>query len=364
MRDTKVGLRSLIGVISFIIPAHNEQAGLGRTMEAIHDSARAVGQPYEIIVVDDASTDATAEVARQHQATVVPVNNRQIAATRNAGGRAAHGERLFFVDADTTINPRAVAAALRYMDKGAVGGGAPVLFEGKVPLPVQLFAYLAIIISKLAGSTGGAFMFCTREAFRATGGFDERLFWAEEGVFGLALKRQGRFMVLWRPVLTSPRRIRALSAGHLPAFIIRIILSPRKMLMRRASVEKIWYDSNRSRDNAISNSLGVKVGGSIGLLFFVLLATAPVWYFVPWSWTPWGSVRGDARFVIESFLCHMGLIFWPLAMVVFVNLFRRTNWLEWIRLAVIAALLFKLACDATQGVIFSWMCVWRELAHF
>ncbi|HTA29893.1 MAG TPA: glycosyltransferase, partial [Candidatus Cybelea sp.] len=179
-------------MISFIIPAHNEQAALGRTLEAIHDSARGVEQPYEIIVVDDASTDATAEVARQHQATVVPVNNRQIAATRNAGGRAAHGERLFFVDADTTINPRAVAEALRYMDKGAVGGGAPVVFEGKVPLPVQLFAYFAIVFAKVAGFTGGAFMFCTREAFQATGGFDERLFWAEEGVFGLALKRQGR----------------------------------------------------------------------------------------------------------------------------------------------------------------------------
>src|SRR5688572_25807884 len=103
-------------MISFIVPAHNEQPGLGRTLQAIHDSARAVGQPYEVIVVDDASTDATAEVAGQHNAIVVPVNHRQIAATRNSGGRAARGDRLFFVDADTTINTRAVAAALRYMD--------------------------------------------------------------------------------------------------------------------------------------------------------------------------------------------------------------------------------------------------------
>src|SRR6267142_250624 len=111
-------------MISFIVPAHNEQTGLGRTLQAIHDSARVVGQPYEIIVVDDASTDATAEVARQHHATVVPVNHRQIAATRNSGGRAARGERLFFVDADTTINPRVVTAALRHMNKGAAGGAA------------------------------------------------------------------------------------------------------------------------------------------------------------------------------------------------------------------------------------------------
>src|SRR5882724_116274 len=147
-------------VISFIVPAHNEQAVIGRTLQAIHDSARYVGRPYEIIVVDDASTDGTAEIARQHQATVVPVNHRQIAATRNSGGRAAHGERLFFVDADTTINPRTVALALRYMDKGAVGGGAATLFEGVVPLYVRFVAFLGVAGAKLVGFTGGAFMFC------------------------------------------------------------------------------------------------------------------------------------------------------------------------------------------------------------
>jgi glycosyltransferase involved in cell wall biosynthesis len=86
-------------------------------LQAIHESARAAGQPYEIIVVDDASTDATAEIARQNNARVVSVNHRQIAATRNAGASVAQGGRLFFVDADTTINPRVVASALRWMDK-------------------------------------------------------------------------------------------------------------------------------------------------------------------------------------------------------------------------------------------------------
>ena len=46
-------------MISFIVPAHNEQACLGRTLQAIQESACVVGQPHEIIVVDDASTDAT-----------------------------------------------------------------------------------------------------------------------------------------------------------------------------------------------------------------------------------------------------------------------------------------------------------------
>jgi glycosyltransferase involved in cell wall biosynthesis len=168
-------------MISFIVPAHNEQAGIGRTLQAINDAARVVGQAYEIIVVDDASTDATAQIARRNKATVVPVHHRQIAATRNSGGRAARGERLFFVDADTTINSRAVASALRYMDNGAVGGGAPVAVDGIVPLYIRLIAFFFVPLAKLAGFTGGAFMFCTHEAFHATGGFNERLFWGEEG---------------------------------------------------------------------------------------------------------------------------------------------------------------------------------------
>ena len=100
-------------MISFIVPAHNEQMQLGRTLQAIHGAAHAVGQPYEVIVVDDASVEATSEIARQNNARVVSVNHRQIAATRNSGARAAQGERLLFVDADTNISPGVLTSALR-----------------------------------------------------------------------------------------------------------------------------------------------------------------------------------------------------------------------------------------------------------
>src|SRR5262249_12451936 len=152
-----------------------EEACLARTLEAIHEAARGVGQPYEIAVVDDASTDATAEIARRHDARVVSVNHRQIAATRNSGAREAGGERLFFVDADTTINARVVAAALRKMDGGAAGGGALVRFEDYVPLYARLMIWWMRLFMRLVGMTGGAFMFCTYTAFDEVGGFDERL---------------------------------------------------------------------------------------------------------------------------------------------------------------------------------------------
>ena len=108
-------------MISFVVPAYNEEAFIADTLNAIHCSARAVNEQYEIIVADDASTDRTAEIARSLGARVERVNYRQIAGTRNAGVRASVGEFIFFVDADTLINPRTLRSALISMKKGAVG---------------------------------------------------------------------------------------------------------------------------------------------------------------------------------------------------------------------------------------------------
>ena len=353
-------------MISFIIPAHNEEAVLGRTLRAIHDAARVVGQPYEIIVVDDASTDATAEVARQHNATVVPVNHRQIAATRNSGARAAHGDRLFFVDADTTINPRAVAAALRQMDKGAVGGGASI-WLGKnevVPLYIRFIAVLSVFGAKLIGFTGGAFMFCTREALQVTGGFNERLYWSEEISFALALKREGRFVVLWERVLTSGRRFRSMSGLQMLAVCARAALSPSKMTTRRSSVENIWYDSNREADDKMPNSLAVQVSNGIAFLIIIILVTGPVWNFIPNSLTPWGSPLGNIRLAIGIFLCHVGLVLWPIAIVLFANLLRQKRWTGLIQSVVLIVLCSWQAWDCTRGVIWIWTHFSHWLAHF
>lgn len=122
-----------MALISFIIPAHNEERLLGRTLSAIDQAARALGDPVEIIVVDDASTDRTAGIAHAQGARVVSVTCRQIAATRNAGAREASGETLVFVDADTIVTEAAVRAAIAAMRGGAVGGGCAFRFDGRLP---------------------------------------------------------------------------------------------------------------------------------------------------------------------------------------------------------------------------------------
>src|SRR5215813_11687292 len=98
------GLILILLMLSFIVPAHNEELELPATLDAIRAAASGATQSYEIIVVNDASTDATPEIASRAGAKVIPINRRQIAAARNEGGRAAQGEYLFFIDADTRIN--------------------------------------------------------------------------------------------------------------------------------------------------------------------------------------------------------------------------------------------------------------------
>jgi cellulose synthase/poly-beta-1,6-N-acetylglucosamine synthase-like glycosyltransferase len=347
-------------MISFIVPAHNEQAVLGKTLQAIHDSIRDLNHPYEIIVVDDASTDPTADIALQNNARVISVNHRQIAATRNSGGQGAKGEKLFFVDADTVANPIAVAAAIRAMDRGGVGGGAPTWFsrKEKLPLYVRLLALEVVLFAKLVGFTGGAFMFCTREAFLETGGFDEQMYWAEEITFALALKRCGRFVVLWKPVLTSGRRFRTTSGLQMLATVARTALRPRKMVTRRASVEKIWYDSNRSNDDFLSRSLLTRVSNGLALFILIALLSGPLWNFIP-DIFPLSHPIGMTRLMVGILLCHVGLLLWPISVVLVVNLLRQKRCTGLVQSLALVAFCAWQAWNSSLGVVWTWNQVYR-----
>jgi glycosyltransferase involved in cell wall biosynthesis len=227
-------------MLSFIIPAHNEEQYIGNCVSCVAASARALEQPFEVIVVDDASADRTAAIAANHGATVVKVDHRQIAAARNAGARAAHGELLFFIDADTFANPRAVRACLQALQNGAVGGGCVFKFDGTLPFWAKLLYPVAVILARSLKLMGGCFLFCTHDAFDAIGGFDERYFAGEDAAFVRALKRRGRFAVPGPTVVTSGRKLRANSARRILGEAWRWIRHGRGAYQRREGLD-LWY---------------------------------------------------------------------------------------------------------------------------
>jgi glycosyltransferase involved in cell wall biosynthesis len=227
-------------VISFIVPAHNEELLIGRTLASIHNSARRLGVNYEIIVANDASTDRTGAIADAHGAGIVNVNHRQISATRNAGAAAATGDIFIFVDADTVINARVVRAALRALRRGVAGGGCTIRTDGKLPLYGAVVVCAVRVFQPILGIAGGCFLFCTRQSYLSAGGFDATMFAAEEVDFGARLRRQGRFVILRDCVITSGRKLRAHSALDLLRIGIRFAREGREALRRREGLE-FWY---------------------------------------------------------------------------------------------------------------------------
>ena len=161
-------------MISFIVPAHNEELWIGKCLDSIRTAMATLAELYEIIVVDDASTDSTPQIAQQMGARTLRVENRKISAVRNAGARTAGGEVFFFVDADTQINERVVHEALAVLRAGAVGGGCVFDFDSPTPLWGRIILFFAVRAARLIRWVGGCFLFCTREAYNATGGFSER----------------------------------------------------------------------------------------------------------------------------------------------------------------------------------------------
>ena len=236
-------------MISFIVPAHNEEHELPTTLDAIHAAASGAEQPYEIVVVDDASTDATPEIASHAGAKVVRIHRRQIAAARNAGGHAAQGEYLFFVDADTRINRAHVSGAIAALEAGYAGGSARVAMDGFVPIWGRMLLRGFSLLYFGLNLGAGAFLFTIRRNFDAIGGFDEQYFAGEEVYFTLALKKLGRFKVLREPIVTSGRKLRMYPAKQFLRNFFGVILGGPRGVRSRAKLH-LWYDGKREKHSA------------------------------------------------------------------------------------------------------------------
>ena len=234
-------------MISVVIPAHNEEALIADTVDALTAAFSALGHPpdtFEIIVVDDDSSDRTAEIARASGARVVPVKLRQIGAVRNAGAAASRGELIVFVDADTIVPIETLQRALTAIEQGAVAGGAAARLPRSEPLWARAawkpFQWGSVPL-KLPG---GAYMFTTRAAFDAVGGFDLKYFAAEEIHFARALKRIARFIVVRHPVITSGRKFRIIGFRGMLGVWFRLALRGPRGLQDRKHLG-LWYDKHR-----------------------------------------------------------------------------------------------------------------------
>jgi glycosyltransferase involved in cell wall biosynthesis len=235
---------------SIIIPAYNEAAELPATLAAIRAAMAEQTLSGECIVVDNNSTDATSEIARDagvDQVVFEPIN--QIARARNAGVAASRGRHLIFVDADTRISSTLLSEALRLLEAGTrVAGGAIIEFDATVKIgPIGRIGLAAWkLISKLTRTAAGSFLFCRRDAFEAIGGFDQKLYASEEVRLSRLLRKWGRErglsfeIITSAPAHTSARKLQWYSGPKMLGWIFFMMLVP--IAVRSRKLCGFWYD--------------------------------------------------------------------------------------------------------------------------
>ncbi len=232
---------------SVIVPAYNEERWLPATLRALQRAMHEIPLQGELIVVDNNSTDTTAELAREHGARVVFEGYNQISRARNAGAIVAEGQYLVFVDADTYISPPLLAMALQNLESGTCcGGGSTVAFD----IPMNAGGRVALAawnrISAGLKLAAGCFVYCRRDAFDEVGGFSEAVYASEEIWLSRQLKRWGRkheksyCIIIAYPVRSSGRKLEWFSMWQQVGLFLLMLLFP--FFVRFKRLCGFWYN--------------------------------------------------------------------------------------------------------------------------
>jgi glycosyltransferase involved in cell wall biosynthesis len=198
---------------SIIIPAFNEAAYLGSTLTSVKNAQSSLAHRIgEVIVVDNNSTDNTAQIAKSLGATVVFESINQISRARNCGAKAASGKYLIFLDADTALSEQLLVKTLELLDTVEIaGGGTSLDYSGTKLLRVKFLIWFWNLISRFRKLAAGLYLFCLKQAWEDIGGFDETVYIAEELIFSKHLKKWAKehgkkFCILDIPIQTSLRK--------------------------------------------------------------------------------------------------------------------------------------------------------------
>ena len=160
---------------SVVIPAHNAAEALPALLRSL-EAQTLPRDAFEVVVVDNASSDDTALVAARAGARVVSEPRPSRARARNAGVGAALAERIAFVDAECEADPGWLAALMRCLERAPLVAGPVRLQLPAAPSVLERFDALWRFHQREHAERDGwaasANLAITREAFAAVGGFD------------------------------------------------------------------------------------------------------------------------------------------------------------------------------------------------
>jgi glycosyltransferase involved in cell wall biosynthesis len=180
--------------VSIIVPMHNSSATIEKCLESAFSQNF---KGFEVIAVDDASSDSTVETAEEFRCSVVRLEkNSGAAAARNAGAKKAEGGILVFIDSDIVLPKGSLARIIGRLEKGfdAVGGIVSGNFEGSGIVSFYKNSHNHYFSKKLpsdSGTISGFFMAVKKSVFLKAKGFNETFREAEDIEFCRRLQAQG-----------------------------------------------------------------------------------------------------------------------------------------------------------------------------
>jgi rSAM/selenodomain-associated transferase 2 len=190
-------------MISVIIPTYNEEAAIKATIRRTwqRDADNLIS---EVIVADGGSTDLTIDIARSEGVNVLVSARKGRAAQMNAGAAKATGEILYFLHADTIAPPAFTADIMNAINMGYIGGCYRLSFDYD-----HWFLKANAWFTRFNANAvrfGDQSLFVRKEVFQKAGGFREDLLMMEDQEIIHRIKKQGKFKVINRSVVTSARK--------------------------------------------------------------------------------------------------------------------------------------------------------------
>jgi GT2 family glycosyltransferase len=267
----------VIPEVSVVVPVRDGAASLPALLESLA-TQELERDRYEVIVVDNASRDGTADIAASRGARVIfePRPNRSRA--RNAGGRAARSDLFAFIDADCTASPQWLSALLSCRGRAPLVAGKVAIQTHPSPNAIERFEARWRFEQETwvrQGWAATANLLVERRAFEAVGGFDSAYrhigedvdFCLRAGRAGFKLAFCGSALVhheaeqALSPVLrrsffhgySAAQALRRLGVGHVAWRNPEILLSPRTAL----AFHGIAADSLPARERRLHAALAL-----------------------------------------------------------------------------------------------------------
>ena len=262
-----------IPAYSVIVPAYQAAGSLEICLDAL--SIQTVARElYEVIVVDDGSTDGTGEIARRAGAQVIVQQNAGAAAARNAGATVARGNLLLFTDADCAPVPNWIEALVAPFGDERVAGSKGTYLSNQRAI-ISRFTQLEYEdrYDRMTGAKTIDFVDTysaayRRDIFTANTGFDPAFLYDEDQEFSFRLTEKG-YRLLFAPAAQVYHRHNATLAAYIRR---KFLMGHWKVLVTRRHPGRVMKDSHTPQ--ALKLQMGLAAVVAVAFLVAVLAGFA------------------------------------------------------------------------------------------